>query len=99
MQFEQERGHPSSSVECYMNQHKVSEQETHKEFNKQVINTWKDMNEACLRPTAVPFKVMEIVLNTARIVEVFYTDGDGITQAQDTMKDEITSLLVNPIPN
>lgn len=38
----------TSSVECYMNQHGVSEEETNDEFNEQVINTRKDMNEVCL---------------------------------------------------
>ncbi|RVW61721.1 (-)-germacrene D synthase [Vitis vinifera] len=43
--FEQKRGHVASAVECYMKQHGALEQETHKEFNKQVGDAWKDINE------------------------------------------------------
>lgn len=98
MQFEQERGHAPSAVECFMNQYGVSEQDTYKEFGRQVINAWKDINECCLMPTPVPFKVLQQILNTARNVEVFYTDGDGMSQAQDTMKNEVAALLIHPIP-
>ncbi|TYJ11872.1 hypothetical protein E1A91_A11G307500v1 [Gossypium mustelinum] len=50
--FEQERGHVSSAVECYMKQHGVSMQEAYNEFYKQINNAWKDINEECLKPTA-----------------------------------------------
>eukprot|EP00261_Vitis_vinifera_P031339 XP_019072582.1 PREDICTED: (-)-germacrene D synthase-like [Vitis vinifera] len=43
--FEQKRGHVASVVECYMKHDGASEQETHKEFNKQVRDAWKDINE------------------------------------------------------
>ncbi|TYI58058.1 hypothetical protein E1A91_D11G326200v1 [Gossypium mustelinum] len=36
--FEQERGHVSSAVECYMKQHGVSMQEAYNEFYKQINN-------------------------------------------------------------
>ncbi|MBA0654526.1 hypothetical protein Goklo_021516, partial [Gossypium klotzschianum] len=50
--FEQERGHVSSAVECYMKQHGVSMQEAYNEFYNQINNAWKDINEECLKPTA-----------------------------------------------
>ncbi|KAL6316111.1 hypothetical protein AAG906_015941 [Vitis piasezkii] len=52
-EFEQQRGHAASSVECYMKQHGVSEQHAYQELNKQVENAWKDVNQGCLRPTAI----------------------------------------------
>ncbi|RVW14958.1 (-)-germacrene D synthase [Vitis vinifera] len=68
--FEQKRGHVASAVECYMKQHGASEQETHNEFNKQVRDAWKDINEECLIPTAVPMPILMRVLNLARVIDV-----------------------------
>ncbi|KAI5333421.1 hypothetical protein L3X38_023552 [Prunus dulcis] len=53
--FEKERGHVASSIDCYMKQYGVSEEETLDVFNKQVVDLWKDINEELLiKPTAVP---------------------------------------------
>uniref|UniRef100_A0A7N0REC0 Uncharacterized protein n=1 Tax=Kalanchoe fedtschenkoi TaxID=63787 RepID=A0A7N0REC0_KALFE len=96
--YEQERLHAPSSVECYVNQYGVSEEETYKEFNKLVSLAWKDMNEECLKPTKVPFKALEVILNIARSAEVFYTDEDPLTISHKLIKKEITALLVDPVP-
>ncbi|KAI5333400.1 hypothetical protein L3X38_023531 [Prunus dulcis] len=57
--FEKERGHVASSIDCYMKQYGVSEEETLDVFNKQVVDLWKDINEELLiKPTAVPRPVL-----------------------------------------
>ena len=53
-----------------MKQYGASEQETHNEFNKQVRDAWKDMNEECLMPTDVPMTILTQVLNLARVIDV-----------------------------
>ncbi|KAF2285870.1 hypothetical protein GH714_008558 [Hevea brasiliensis] len=50
-EFEQNREHAPSSVECYMKQHGVSEEETVKLFREEIANAWKDINEEWLKPT------------------------------------------------
>ncbi|KAF8391453.1 hypothetical protein HHK36_023758 [Tetracentron sinense] len=72
------RGHSASSVECYMKQHGVSEQEVHIEFHKRVTNAWKDVNEECLKQTVVPMPLLMRVLNLARMIHVIYKDEDGL---------------------
>ncbi|KAL3503365.1 hypothetical protein ACH5RR_037814 [Cinchona calisaya] len=62
-EFEQKRGHVASSIECYMNEHGASKQESIDEFQKQVTNAWKDINKECLGQTLVPMPVLERVLN------------------------------------
>ncbi|CAL9017443.1 unnamed protein product [Prunus brigantina] len=42
--FEKERGHVDCSIDCYMKQYGVSEQETLDALNKQVVDLWKDIN-------------------------------------------------------
>ncbi|XP_050288805.1 sesquiterpene synthase 2-like [Quercus robur] len=96
--FEQERGHAASAVECYMKQHGVSEQVVHDEFNRQVANAWKDINEECIRPTFVPMPLLMRVLNLARVIDVIYKEGDGYTHVGKEMKNNVALVLIDPVP-
>ncbi|CBI31272.3 unnamed protein product, partial [Vitis vinifera] len=97
--FEQERGHSASSVECYMKQHGVSEQHAYQELNKQVENAWKDVNQGCLRPPAIPMPLLTRVLNFARTGDFMYKGRDDrFTNVGDVMKDSIASLFIDPVP-
>ena len=68
MQFEQERGHVASAIECYVKQYSVSKQQAYDEFNKQIANAWKDINQGFLRPTSMPVPILTGVLKS-------YTSG------------------------
>ncbi|KAJ9676245.1 hypothetical protein PVL29_024980 [Vitis rotundifolia] len=97
--FEQERGHSASSVECYMKQHGVSEQHAYQKLNKQVENAWKDVNQGCLRPPAIPMPLLTRVLNFARTGDFMYKGRDDrFTNVGDVMKDSIASLFMDPVP-
>ena len=98
LQFEQERGHSPSAVECYMKQHGVSEQVVHDEFDRQVANAWKDINEECIRPTVVPMPLLMHCLNLTQVVDVIYKEGDNYTHVGKDMKDNVASMLIDPIP-
>ncbi|ONI12964.1 hypothetical protein PRUPE_4G194700 [Prunus persica] len=96
---EKERGLEASSVDCYMKQHGVSEQETLDVFNKQVMDLWKDINEELLiKPTVVPRPVLMRVLNLIRVMYLVYKRGDGFTHVGKLMKDIVTSLFLDPVP-
>nr|GME15966.1 (E,E)-germacrene B synthase-like isoform X2 [Ipomoea batatas] len=96
-EFEQQRGHIASSVECYMNQYKKSKEDTYKELQERVINAWKDINQECFKPL-VPVPILTRVLNFSRIMDSLYLDGDSYTHSKSKMKDYITSLFVDPVP-
>ncbi|XP_043710538.1 (-)-germacrene D synthase-like [Telopea speciosissima] len=100
--FEQERGHVCSAVECYMKQYDVSEQEVYDEFNRRLVDAWKDVNEACMKPmmttAAVPRSVLSVFVNYDRNIDVLYKYKDGFTFANEILKELITSLFVDPIP-
>ena len=81
-----------------MKQHGASEQETHNEFNKQVRDAWKDINEECLIPTAVPMPILVRVLNLARVIDVLYKNEYGYTHSGTVLKDFVTSMLIDPVP-
>ncbi|KAM5559429.1 hypothetical protein ABKV19_020869 [Rosa sericea] len=96
--FEKERGHVSSSIDCYMKQHRVSEKETVVVFNKKVADSWKDINEEFLRPTDVPMPVLTRILNLTRVVDLLYKGEDEYTRVGKVMKDGVASLLIDPVP-
>ncbi|XP_022932164.1 (+)-gamma-cadinene synthase-like [Cucurbita moschata] len=96
--FEQEREHVTSAVECYMEQYGCSEEEACVELHKQVVDAWKDINEACLYPIDVPMRILMRVVNLSRVINVLYLDEDGYTNGSGRTKLLIESLLVNSIP-
>ncbi|XP_030931548.1 (-)-germacrene D synthase-like [Quercus lobata] len=95
--FEQERGHAASAIECYMKQYGVTEQVVNEEFNKQVSNAWKDINEELMRPTDVPMPLLMPALNLARVIDVLYKERDGYTHVGKEMKDNVASVLIDPV--
>ncbi|PPS10669.1 hypothetical protein GOBAR_AA09971 [Gossypium barbadense] len=95
---EQERGHVSSAVECYMKQYGVSMQEAYDELNKQINDAWKDINEEFLKPTAAPTSALIRVLNLAKVIDLLYKGEDAYTQVGDSAKTSITALLIDSIP-
>ncbi|KAJ4851326.1 hypothetical protein Tsubulata_047788 [Turnera subulata] len=96
-QFEQQRDHVASSIECYTKQHGTSsEEEIVNIFREEIANAWKDMNEECLKPNVVPMPLLERVLNFARAMDVIYKDGDGYTNPH-LVKDYVASVLKHPI--
>ena len=98
LQFEQERGHVASGIECYMKQYGVSKQEVHVKFRKQIVNAWKDINKECLRPTEVPIPLLTRVVNFARVMDFIYKDEDAYTHIGGVLVEGITSMLVDPVP-
>ncbi|XP_020417018.1 (-)-alpha-pinene synthase-like isoform X2 [Prunus persica] len=96
--FEKERGHAASSVDCYMKQYGVSEQETVDVFKKQIMVLWKDINEEFLRPTAVPMPVLKRVLNLTRVADLLYKGEDGFTHVGKVTRGSVASVCINPVP-
>ncbi|XP_068340042.1 (-)-germacrene D synthase-like [Pyrus communis] len=95
--FEQEREHFASAVNCYMREYGATEEEAIIELQRQVNNAWKDINEACLHPTAVPMPLLIRILNFARVMDVVYKCEDGYNNADGGLKDFIVSTLVAPV--
>lgn len=98
LQFEQERGHVASAVECFMRQHGVTEQQAKEELWKEVEDAWKDINEECLRPLPVSEPLLACILNLARVIDVLYKDKDRYTHPDLELKQLIALLLVDPVP-
>ncbi|XP_006358819.1 germacrene C synthase-like [Solanum tuberosum] len=93
--FEQQRSHVASFIECYMKEYGVSKQEARVEARKELTNAWKDMNEEFLRSSEVPTFVLEQVINFARLAYIF-KEGDFINTRSE-FKNMITLLFVEPV--
>ncbi|KAG8635719.1 hypothetical protein MANES_16G056350v8 [Manihot esculenta] len=72
-----------SAIECYMKQNVISQQEA------------RDINEECLRPSNVLMPLFIRVINLARVIDYFYTDGDEYTHVGELMKSSIKSMLID----
>nr|QEY10188.1 terpene synthase 4 [Scutellaria barbata] len=97
-EFERQREHIPSSIECYMDEHKVSKEETISVFKNQIEDAWKYINEAFLSPTKVPVPILYRILNFARVIEVIYSKGDWYTNVGPEMQSFINQLFIDPIP-
>ncbi|CAI9284507.1 unnamed protein product [Lactuca saligna] len=92
---EQERNHVASSIECYMKQYGVSEEQTREIFSIQVEDSWKVINQESLRPTDIPRPLLMPPINLARVCDVLYKRGDDYNHAGKEMIHIIESLLAN----
>lgn len=97
--FEQQRAHFASSVECYINQYGVSEDEACVALKKQVVAAWKDINQEFLTPpNNIPMYLLMRALNFSRAQAFMYSEGDGYTNVNKSVKAQITALLIAPMP-
>ena len=94
MKFDKERG-SGTALECYMKDYNVSEEEAARKFREMWEDTWKVMNEECLRPTPIPRDVLKMLLNITRVSETVYKHRiDGFTQPH-AIEDHIRAMLVD----
>ncbi|XP_050373559.1 (-)-germacrene D synthase-like [Argentina anserina] len=99
--FEQKREHHASSVECYMNQYGVTEEEAKIELTKKVSDSWKDLNQEWLdlhSNATIPRPLLLIILNLARSSELLYKHEDVFTHPKSLLKGFVDSLFIEPVP-
>ncbi|XP_021749387.1 probable sesquiterpene synthase [Chenopodium quinoa] len=95
--FEQEREHVASTVECFMKQFGTSEEETYKEIQVRIEESWKDINEELLGPITVPKPLINQLINLSRVLQDFLNLGeDGYTHPK-YMKSKVIAVLIDPI--
>ncbi|KAA3452987.1 (+)-delta-cadinene synthase isozyme XC1-like [Gossypium australe] len=95
--FKHRREDDWSVIDYYMEEYGVTAQEAYDVFNKYIESAWKDMNQELLKPTEMPTEVVNRSLNLSRVMDVLYKKGDGYTYVRKSIKDAITSLLIEPI--
>ena len=81
-----------------MKQYGVTKQEACEEFNNEIMNAWKDMNEECLKCTQVLMPLLTCVVNFACAIDRLYKNQDEYTHVGKLMKDLIAWMLIDLVP-
>nr|GEU57092.1 (-)-germacrene D synthase [Tanacetum cinerariifolium] len=95
---EQKRKHSPSSVECYMKEYNVNDEEhVYQLFNQRVEEAWKDLNREALACEGVPLPLTMRVINLARVMDTLYKHEDTFARVGKEFVGHIQSLLVHPM--
>ncbi|KAL8234118.1 hypothetical protein R6Q59_020218 [Mikania micrantha] len=97
VEFERERGPIVSSVDTYKKSFEVSEDIALEALKNIIENAWKDINDACLKPTEIPMDLLSTVVDIARMTDVAYRYNDGLTFPERSFKKYITLLLFDRV--
>ncbi|XP_042410634.1 beta-eudesmol synthase-like [Zingiber officinale] len=97
-EMEQERDHAASTVESYMKEHGTDVKVACKKLRETVEKAWKDLNKESLNPTPVARPIIERILSFSISMEDVYRYTDEYTNSDNKMKDNISLVLVEPIP-
>nr|Q49SP4.1 RecName: Full=Germacrene D synthase 1; AltName: Full=PatTpsB15 [Pogostemon cablin]AAS86322.1 germacrene D synthase [Pogostemon cablin] len=98
IEFEKERKYIATAVELYEEEHKVSKEEAVLELRHETESAWKEINEALLEPTTFATPILDRILNSARVLEVFYDKTDRYTHVDLELQNIIAQLYIHPIP-
>ncbi|XP_016497346.1 terpineol synthase, chloroplastic-like isoform X1 [Nicotiana tabacum] len=96
---ELKRGDVPKSIQCYMNEKKVCEEDARQHIKLLISETWKKLNEAH-NVAAHPFPKMFVTsaMNLARMAQCMYQHGDGHGGQNSETKNRIIALLFESIP-
>ncbi|KAM5580744.1 putative terpene synthase 9 [Rosa sericea] len=94
---EGERGDVAKSIQCYMEEKGVSEEEAQDYIKGLISYSWKKMNQESAKPS-IPKSIVNMCLNMARTAHCIFEHGDGIGNSIGVTKDRLISLIATPIP-
>ena len=95
---EQKRGDVPKSIQCYKHETGVSEEDAREYIQCLIGETWKKMNEDRVMDSPFSRAFIGTVMNLDRISQCIYQYGDGYGIPDGETKDNILSLLIEPIP-
>ncbi|KAH0901711.1 hypothetical protein HID58_041214 [Brassica napus] len=91
------RGYVPNGINCYMKQYGVTKAEAYKELHKMRVHNDKIVNGELLTTKDVPRRVLKQAINCARMANVAYGYGEGLTHPEGKIKDYIVSLYLDLI--
>uniref|UniRef100_A0A0D9ZJ50 Terpene synthase n=1 Tax=Oryza glumipatula TaxID=40148 RepID=A0A0D9ZJ50_9ORYZ len=91
------KGDVASSVECYMNEHKVTMEVAIDKIDSLVEDEWRTLNQARFEDHKL-FPVVEQVVNLTASMALFYDERKDAYTFATLLQDTIESLFVNPVP-
>ncbi|CAL5200497.1 unnamed protein product [Lathyrus oleraceus] len=94
---EQERGDNASSIQCFMGENDIiDENEGRKHIRLVIRNLWRELNGLAMNKT-VPLSVVKASLNMARTAQVIYQHGDD--KSTFTVDDYVQTLIFTSLPS
>jgi len=99
MQAERGRGEVASAIQCYMKDHpNISEEDALKEVYTLMENALAELKSEFLMTKDVPNYCRRLVFDNARLMQLFYMEGDGFTLSHDMeTKEQVKKILFQPI--
>ncbi|KAG5413512.1 hypothetical protein IGI04_001079 [Brassica rapa subsp. trilocularis] len=91
------RGYVTNGINCYMKQYGVTKAEAYKELHKMRVHNDKIVNGELLTTKDVPRRILKQAINCARMANVAYGYGEGLTHPEGKIKDYIVSLYLDLI--
>ncbi|KAL8467814.1 hypothetical protein ACS0TY_031163 [Phlomoides rotata] len=92
---ELERGDAPSSIRCYMREENATEEEAREHIRKLVSDSWKKINGLVV--TSSSGMMMRYVVNTARVANFIYQNGDGFGNQDRETRAQVLSCLIEPL--
>ncbi|GAV65148.1 LOW QUALITY PROTEIN: Terpene_synth domain-containing protein/Terpene_synth_C domain-containing protein, partial [Cephalotus follicularis] len=96
--IELDRGDVPKSIQCYMHESGVCEEDAREHIRYLIGETWKKMNAECVANSHFSDVFVEMAKNIGRMGFIYlHGDGHG-AQASDLTKPFVVSLFTHPIP-
>ncbi|KAJ9176955.1 hypothetical protein P3X46_012213 [Hevea brasiliensis] len=94
---ESKRGDVTKSIQCYMIEEGVNEEEAKEHIKSLIGNAWKELNKESMKPF-LSNSIVNMSLNMARTAQCIFQYGDGIGTSFGVTRDRLISLIVQSIP-
>nr|WKC16863.1 terpene synthase 2 [Freesia hybrid cultivar] len=94
---ELERGDVPKAIQCYMKQNRVSEEVAREKIKEMIVSTWEKLNGDLIATSSVVESFQSVALNFPRMAQCIYQYGDGYGDPTQKTKDQIVSLLIQPV--
>nr|XP_043609787.1 (-)-germacrene D synthase-like [Erigeron canadensis] len=92
---EQQRNHIASSVEIYMKEHDLTEEEAYDLLKQRVEDAWKVLNRETLICKDIPMALKMRAINLARVIDTLYKNDDNLKNVGEEIQGYIKSCFVN----
>ncbi|PIN22183.1 Alpha-farnesene synthase [Handroanthus impetiginosus] len=97
-QAEVERGDVASSILCYMREANVVEGKAREYMKNLELHSWRKINGLYMASLTWEKPMLRYVINTARVANFIYQNGDGFGVQNQETRDQVLSCLVEPLP-
>ncbi|KAF4398965.1 hypothetical protein G4B88_023559 [Cannabis sativa] len=96
---EMKRGDVPTSIQCYMHDTGISEDEAREHIKHLISESWKEMNnENGDHNSSFSKEFVHVCKNLGRASQFIYQYGDGHASQNTLSKDRIFKIIINPFP-